>query len=92
MSSKEERCEYLDDMCETMWRVEDYDNFECIYTLLEEARDKAECLIDIDSRNGVYVYTLLFDYLAKISGIRNQAKVIADELESLRDDVEMEKE
>lgn len=91
MSSKEERCEYLDDMCETMWRVEDYDNFECIYTLLEEARDKAECLMDIDSRNGVYVYTLLFDYLSKISGIRNQAKVIADELESLRDDVEMEK-
>lgn len=92
MSSKEERCEYLDDMCETMWRVEDYDNFECIYTLLEEARDKAECLIDIDSRNGIYVNTLLFDYLAKISGIRNQAKVIADELERLRDDVEMEKE
>lgn len=92
MSSKEERCEYLDDMCETMWRVEDYDNFECIYTLLEEARDKAECLMDIDSRNGIYVNTLLFDYLAKISGIRNQAKVIADELERLRDDVEMEKE
>lgn len=92
MSSKEERCEYLDGMCETMWRVEDYDNFECIYTLLEEAKDKAECLMDIDSRNGIYVNTLLFDYLAKISGIRNQAKVIADELERLRDDVEMEKE
>lgn len=48
--------------------------------------------MDIDSRNGVYVYTLLFDYLAKISGVRNQAKVITDELERLRDDVEMEKE
>lgn len=62
------------------------------YTLLEEARDKAKYMMDIDSKNGIYVYTLLFNYLAKISGLRNEAIVIADELERLHDAVEMEKE
>ena len=92
MSNKEERCECLDDLCDTMWKVKDYDNFEWIYTLLEKARDKAKDLMDIDSENGVYVYTLLFNYLAKISELRNEAEEIAYELERLCDDVEMEKE
>lgn len=92
MSNKKERCEYLLDICDTMWKVNDYDNFEWIYTLLEEARDKAKYLMDIDSKNGIYVYTLLFNYLAKISGLRNEAIVIADELERLHNAVEMEKE
>lgn len=48
--------------------------------------------MDIDSKNGIYVYTLLFNYLAKISGFRNEAIVISDELERLHDVVEMEKE
>ena len=48
--------------------------------------------MDIDSKNGVYVYTLPFNYLAKISGLRNETIVIADELERLHNAVEMEKE
>lgn len=92
MSNKEERCECLYDMCDIMWRIEDYDNFEWIYTLLEEARDKAKYLMDIDSKNGIYVYTLLFNYLVKISGLRNETIVIADELERLHNAVEKEKE
>lgn len=92
MSNKEERCECLYDICDIMWKVKDYDDFEWIYTLLENARDRAKDLMNIDSKNGVYVYTLLFNYLAKISGLRNEAEVIANELESLAGDVEKEKE
>lgn len=92
MSNKNESCECLLDICNTLWKVHDYDNFEWLYTLLEEARDKAKYMMDIDSKNGIYVYTLLFNYLAKISGLRNEAIVISDELERLHDAVEMEKE
>ena len=92
MSNKNESCECVHDICNTLCKVHDYDNFECIYTLLEEARDKAKYMMDIDSKNGIYIYTLPFNYLAKISGLRNEAIVIADELERLHDAVEMEKE